>query len=77
DLLRKIYEFLLWDIVILEGLLCATPWWLFLAIVAAIAWHATRRQLPTLVITGLLFLVGAVGHRDNLIQTHALRLEAT
>ena len=40
-----------------------------LAIVAAIAWHATRRLLPTLVITGLLFLVGAVGLWDKLMQT--------
>ena len=56
DLFRKISDTLLWAIVNLEGLLRATPWWLLLAIVAAIAWHATRRLLPTLVITGLLFL---------------------
>lgn len=48
-----------------------------LAIVAAIAWHATRRLLPTLVITGLLFLVGAVGLWDKLMQTLALMLVAT
>ena len=77
DLFRKISDTLLWAIVNLEGLLRATPWWLLLAIVAAIAWHATRRLLPTLVITGLLFLVGAVGLWDKLMQTLALMLVAT
>ena len=76
DLFRKISDTLLWAIVNLEGLLRATPWWLLLAIVAAIAWHATRRLLPTLVITGLLFLVGAVGLWDKLMQTLALMLVA-
>ncbi|MGV8234794.1 proline/glycine betaine ABC transporter permease, partial [Pseudomonas aeruginosa] len=37
DLFRKISDTLLWAIVNLEGLLRATPWWLLLAIVAAIA----------------------------------------
>ncbi|WCV24747.1 proline/glycine betaine ABC transporter permease [Pseudomonas aeruginosa] len=73
DLFRKISDTLLWAIVNLEGLLRATPWWLLLAI----AWHATRRLLPTLVITGLLFLVGAVGLWDKLMQTLALMLVAT
>ena len=74
---RHISDTLLWAIVNLEWLLRATPWWLMLALVAAIAWHATRRVLPTLVITGLLFLVGAVGLWDKLMQTLALMLVAT
>jgi len=77
DVFRHISDTLLWAIINLEGLLRGTPWWLMLAIVAAIAWHATRRALPTLVIVGLLFLVGSVGLWDKLMQTLALMLIAT
>jgi len=77
DVFRQISDTLLWAIVNLEGLLRATPWWLMLALVAGVAWHATRRWLPTLVIVGLLFLVGAVGLWDKLMQTLALMLVAT
>src|SRR5471030_2251039 len=42
DVFRHISDTLLWAIVNLEGLLRAAPWWLMLAIVGGIAWHATR-----------------------------------
>jgi glycine betaine/proline transport system permease protein len=77
DVFRQISDSVLWAIVNLESCLRATPWWLMLGIFAAIAWHATRRALPTLVIVGLLFLVGAVGLWDKLMQTLALMLVAT
>jgi len=77
DVFRHISDTLLWAIVNLESVLRATPWWLMLAIVAGIAWHATRRILPTVVIVGLLFLVGAVGLWDKLMQTLALMMVAT
>lgn len=77
DVFRHISDTLLWAIVNLEGLLRATPWWLMLAVVGGIAWHATRRIVPTAVIVGLLFLVGAVGLWDKLMQTLALMLVAT
>jgi len=48
-----------------------------LAIVGAVAWHATRKVVTTAVIVGLLFLVGAVGLWDKLMQTLALMLVAT
>ena len=48
-----------------------------LIIVGAIAWHATRKIFSTLLIVGLLFLVGAVGLWDKLMQTLALMLVAT
>jgi ABC-type phosphate transport system permease subunit len=48
-----------------------------LAIVGLIAWHATRKVTTTAVIVGLLFLVGAVGLWDKLMQTLALMLVAT
>jgi len=77
DVFRHISDTLLWAIVNLEGLLRATPWWLVLAIVAGIAWHATRKATTTVVIVGLLFLVGTVGLWDKLMQTLALMLVAT
>ncbi len=77
DVFRHVSDTLLWAIVNLEGLLRATPWWLVLAIVAGIAWHATRKVAATAVIVGLLFLVGAVGLWDKLMQTLALMLVAT
>jgi len=77
DVFRTISDTLLQAIVWLEGLLRGTPWWAILLIVAALAGHATRRVLPTLLITGLLFLVGALGLWDKLMQTLALVLVAT
>src|SRR5450830_190303 len=77
DVFRQISDTLLWAIVNLEGLLRATPWWLMLVIVGGIAWHATRKLVTTTVIVGLLFLVGAVGLWDKLMQTLALMLVAT
>ena len=77
DVFRQISDTLLWAIVNLEGLLRAAPWWLMLAIVAGVAWHATRKVVTTAVIVGLLFLVGAVGLWDKLMQTLALMMVAT
>ena len=77
DVFRHISDSLLWAIVNLENLLRLTPWWLMLAIVGVIAWHATRKVVSTLLIVGLLFLVGAVGLWDKLMQTLALMMVAT
>jgi len=77
DVFRHISDTLLWAIINLETLLRLTPWWLMLAIVGAIGWHATRKILSTLLIVGLLFLVGAVGLWDKLMQTLALMMVAT
>ena len=74
---RRLSDSLLWAVVQLEGLLRGTPWWLVLLVVAALAWHATRRVLPALLIAGLLFLVGVMGLWDKLMQTLALMLVAT
>ncbi|CAI1108133.1 proline/glycine betaine ABC transporter permease [Serratia proteamaculans] len=77
DTFRKISDTLLWAVIHLESLLRATPWWLMLAVVGLLAWHATRRWLPTVVIVGLLLLVGTAGMWDKLMQTLALVLVAT
>ncbi len=77
DLFRQVSDSLLWLIVRLESGLRLLPWWLLLLIVGGIALHATRRVFSALVIMGLLFLVGAVGLWDKLLQTLALMLVAT
>lgn len=77
DMLRQLSDSLLWALVGLENLLRLTPWWALLIVVGAIAWHATRRLWAGLLIAGLLFLVGAVGLWDKLMQTLALMLVAT
>ncbi|CAI1053408.1 ABC transporter permease [Serratia grimesii] len=77
DMFRKISDTLLWAVIHLESLLRATPWWLMLAVVGLLAWHATHRWLPTVVIVGLLLLVGTAGMWDKLMQTLALVLVAT
>ncbi|CAI1067953.1 ABC transporter permease [Serratia quinivorans] len=77
DMFRKISDTLLWAVIHLESLLRATPWWLMLAVVGLLAWHATRLWLPTVVIVGLLLLVGTAGMWDKLMQTLALVLVAT
>lgn len=75
--LRHLSDSLLTLLVGLENLLRATPWWLLLIIVAALSWHASRRWYVALLMAGLLFLVGAVGLWDKLLQTLALVLVAT
>ena len=77
DVFRHISDTLLWAIVNLENLLRLTPWWLMLLIVGVIAWHATRKVVSSVLIVGLLFLVGAVGLWDKLMQTLALVMVAT
>ena len=77
DIFRHISDTMLWAIVNLESLLRLAPWWLVLAIVAGVTWHATRKVVTTAVIVGVLFLVGAVGLWDKLMQTLALMMVAT
>jgi len=61
----------------IEDLLIATPWWLIIAILAGIAWLATRRwQLPAVVVTGLMFL-GVMDLWKDAMTTMALMLAAT
>lgn len=77
DLFRQFSDTVLQVVVALEQLLHATPWWLFLAIVGALTWHASRRWAYALTMMGLLFLIGLTGLWDKLMQTCALVLVAT
>lgn len=77
DQLRAVSDGLLQLLVVLENLLRATPWWLLLALVALLTWHATRSVRRALLLSGLLFLIGVVGLWDKLLQTCALVLVST
>ncbi|WP_137974031.1 proline/glycine betaine ABC transporter permease [Pseudomonas sp. F(2018)] len=77
DAFRQFSDSLLQLVVGLENLLRLLPWWLLLAVVGALAWHASRSWRRALLLVGLLFLIGVVGLWDKLLQTCALVLVAT
>jgi glycine betaine/proline transport system permease protein len=61
----------------IERLLVATPWWLIMALLAGIAYLATRRwQLPVVVLVSLFFL-GIMDLWDDAMATMALMIAAT
>ncbi|WP_276959350.1 ABC transporter permease [Allomeiothermus silvanus] len=61
----------------LENLLRSAPPWLVLLVVGLIAFHATRRWLPSLAFVLCLYLVGCFGLWDKLMSTTALMLVST
>lgn len=61
----------------LENLLRNAPPWLVLLLVGLIAFHATRRWLPSLAFVLCLYLVGCFGLWDKLMSTMALMLVST
>lgn len=76
--LRQASNFVLRTVLLpLERGLEALPPWLLLALVAAVAWHATRRLVATLLYVAGLYAIGAVGLWLPLMQTLALMLVAT
>src|SRR5690606_38166147 len=60
-----------------ERLMQTVPPWAFLFLVAALSWHATRKPVATVLYVVCLYLIGAVGLWDKLIQTFALVLVST
>lgn len=75
---RKAGDFLLVRVLLpVENLMLATPAWLLLALVALLSWHATRKPVATLLYVSGLYLIGAVGLWDKLIQTFSLVLVST
>lgn len=76
--LRQASNFILRTVLLpLERGLEAMPPWLLLALVAAIAWHATRKVVATALYVAGLYAIGAVGLWLPLMQTLALMLVAT
>lgn len=76
--LRKVSNLILHSVLLpLERGLEAIPPWLLLALVAAVAWHATRKPVATVLYVAGLYAIGAVGLWQPLMQTLALMLVAT
>lgn len=67
---------LLWALVGVEQILRGAPWWLMVALVGAVAFHATRRILPTFFMMAALFTIGLFGLWDHAMQTLAITLVA-
>ena len=72
DAFEAAARMLLKPLVALEQGLRLVPPWIAIVIVAALAFAATRRALPTLVITGCLYLVGCLGLWEQAMQTVAI-----
>jgi glycine betaine/proline transport system permease protein len=66
-----------WVLVPLESALRGMPPWLVLAVAGLLAWHATRRLSLSVVLVGLLYLIGTFGLWNKLMQTLALVMIAT
>lgn len=60
-----------------ERTLQKAPAWLVLLLVAVLSFHATRKPVATVLYVVGLYLIGAVGLWDKLIQTFALVVVAT
>lgn len=67
----------LYLLVRLEGVLRGLPWWLVLAAIALVAFHASRRLWLALGVVAALLLIGSLGLWDLAMQTLALMLVAT
>ncbi|MBF6617046.1 MAG: ABC transporter permease subunit [Candidimonas sp.] len=75
---RRLSDFMLTAVLLpVERGLQALPPWAFLALVAALSWHATRKPVATVLYVACLYLIGAVGLWDKLIQTFSLVLVST
>ncbi len=74
---RRASEAILSVIVLLDTGLAHTPWWLLIAIFAALAWAGTRRVLVAAVVALLTFAVGVLGLWDLMLQTLSLMLIAS
>ncbi|MDD9986263.1 MAG: proline/glycine betaine ABC transporter permease [Spirochaetaceae bacterium] len=53
------------------------PWWLIVAVIGLVSWHASRHRLMTLGLVASLFVIGMMGLWDDTMRTLALMLVAT
>ncbi len=75
---RQVSDFMLTRLLLpVERLMLAIPPWIFLLLVGALSWHATRKPVAAVLYAACLYLVGALGLWDKLIQTFALVLVST
>lgn len=78
EIFRQVSDFMLTNLLLpVEQLMQVIPPWAFLLLVAGLSWHATRKPVATVLYVVCLYLIGAVGLWDKLIQTFALVLVST
>lgn len=78
DTFRTYSDFMLVAILLpVEKLMEAIPPVLFMALVAVLSWHASRKWLTAMLYVICLYAIGAVGLWDKLMQTFALVLVST
>ena len=53
------------------------PWWLIVAVIGLVSWHASRHRLMTLGLVASLVIIGMMGLWDDTMRTLALMLVAT
>ncbi len=63
-------------LVVLDQGLRGAPWWLVIAIIGVLAFHATRRAFVALALMAAMFAIGMLGLWDLAMQTLALMLAA-
>ena len=61
-------------LVALERVLRGAPWWLVVIVVAALAYHASRRLVLVATLVAAMVLIGSLGLWDKAMQTLALML---
>ena len=71
---RAVAAALLGVIVALDGVLGIIPWWLLIAALMGLAWLGTRRIGLTAAVGVLMFILGALGLWDLMVQTLSLVL---
>src|SRR5690606_12570302 len=70
---REVSGFILTTVLLpVERAMQMVPPWLFLALVALLSWHATRKAISTVLFVVCLYAIGVVGLWDKLIQTFSL-----
>jgi glycine betaine/proline transport system permease protein len=63
-------------LVLLDQGLRGAPWWLVIALIGALSFHATRRVIVALSLMAAMFVIGMLGLWDLAMQTLSLMLAA-
>ncbi len=76
DLLRAMTQPLLDVLIWMDNVLRHSPWWAVVLAIMALAWFASRRTSFSLIIGGLLCVIGFLGLWDAAMQTLSLMIVA-
>ncbi|PSU91755.1 ABC transporter permease [Photobacterium kishitanii] len=77
DIIESFFDPLLAFLIWFEKLLLATPWWLVIAVLAAIAYVASRSWKLSLGVVISFVLIGVFGMWDNTMRTMSIILVST